>query len=386
LGEGPARFLNRLYKVKAKNVYERSLLQSMEFENPPLYRELPQGKLEYLMPPYIPRGVITVISGKKSSNKSTWGAFSAARHSRGVNPFNGKFLPNAGMTLYYSLEDSTENVTYGRFLHFGGDDSKIRKGLARTINERDRIKHDFEFAKPDLVVIDSFSAFFQSSLGEKRLNEALEFLTELAAKHNCALVIIHHPKRGVKTADDCLAGAERLGNFIRAGYYLGRSKSHKDDRRFLSTFKFQYGKEPATIEFRLNHEFKIDKVTERKHLRCQDVINFQQADKNHCAVVALAVGARIEYQKADWLYREAGRERWDGTPGPISQRVLRPFGTYVQVPRTKPYMTLLKFIRNNPSGNYIVTTRKHQLAVNDGMRSDSTGLKSRVYEYWKLFK
>lgn len=118
--------------------------------------ELPESKLVFLMPPYIHRGVVTMISGPRSSNKSTLAAYMTAKLSRGQNPFSLGSM-HAGTTLWYSREDDVKRVTAPRIEHFGGADEKVHYGEAETIADTAQIEYDFKLTNPDMVIVDSLS-------------------------------------------------------------------------------------------------------------------------------------------------------------------------------------------------------------------------------------
>ena len=156
------------------------------------------GYPKTILGPYIFEDIVTIVSGAKSSNKSTLLTFLAAGLSRGTNAFDGTTLSGgSAKSIIYSLEDS-KAVTTERLKGMGAKTRFIHVadiGDRRSLETIAAVQHDIETIKPKLVIIDSLSAFFGSALSGNKVQEGLSKLQDSATKHHCAVIIIHHPPK-----------------------------------------------------------------------------------------------------------------------------------------------------------------------------------------------
>lgn len=96
-------------------------------------------------------------------------------------------------------------------------------------------------------------------------------------------------------------------------------------------------------------------------------------EKRDCTIRALAVSAGIPYQYAHKIGREAGRKNKKGFhPEKLLKYAKKEYGITYKKKRYKS-VTIQRFIKENPSGNYYVATNNHAFAIINGTIYD-TGL------------
>jgi len=162
--------------------------------------------VNWLWNPFLPLGMLSMISGDPGSGKSYIAQNIAAEGSRGrlrdgriVEPFS---------TLYLTVENPEHEVMRPRFDLLGGDPSKfyLLKGTSVTVEE-EQTKGSVTLADVHilgmaiketgarLVVIDPLQSFLGSGIDLHRSNETrpvLDGLGKLAEEHGCSILILRH--------------------------------------------------------------------------------------------------------------------------------------------------------------------------------------------------
>jgi hypothetical protein len=116
-------------------------------------------------------------------------------------------------------------------------------------------------------------------------------------------------------------------------------------------------------------------------------------ERNDCSVRAMAAATGRSYDACHATLKDAGREDLGGCRAAVlSQALALPFvttGREAQArgfPDTRP--TAAKFIRENPTGTYIVFVTGHFFALVNGVQLDmGMGLykpRRRCWGYWKI--
>ena len=162
--------------------------------------------VDWLWNPFLPLGMLSMISGDPGSGKSYIAQNIAAEGSRGrlrdgriVAPFS---------TLYLTVENPEHEVMRPRFDLLGGDPSKfyLLKGTSLMVDE-EQTKGSVTLADVHilgmairetgarLVVIDPLQSFLGSGIDLHRSNETrpvLDGLGKLAEEHGCSILILRH--------------------------------------------------------------------------------------------------------------------------------------------------------------------------------------------------
>ena len=136
--------------------------------------------------------------------------------------------------------------------------------------------------------------------------------------------------------------------------------------------------------------------------RTRDEVVFKRSDagrsrsrrprqKNDCTVRALAVAAKLDYDAAYDLLKDAGRRSHRGFHFPSWAKtvVVNGYGLVRETfPARKgqPRMNVARFCRSHRRGRYIIQTAKHVAAVVDGVLYDDAEPDAGrcVYGCWRL--
>jgi hypothetical protein len=171
--------------------------------------------VDYLVDPQIPIGKLTLLEGDPSSGKTYCALSIAAAVTTGKAPFPSILVDGEaeGRTpqnvLYISVEDDIADTLKPRFLKLGGDTDRFFavKGVIQPHSEGPAKHSAFDFSDMALLdatlrelrirflVIDPIQGFLGAKVDMNRANEVrplLAALSELAAKHSCAPLLIRH--------------------------------------------------------------------------------------------------------------------------------------------------------------------------------------------------
>lgn len=199
----------------------------------------------YLIEPYLPRGMLSIIGGTSGMGK-TWLALSwAAAISRGkLLPFACPFdePPPPGYVYYLTKENDLETVIVPRLLKMGADMDKI---IAQRVEDTGLRMDDpaldelADVYPPSMVVFDPI----QSYLGaEKDMNKAnnirptLDALGAFAKRHDCAETLVSHLSKpsgaGPASALDRLLGSSDFRNAARSIVIVGNDPDDPNKKVF----------------------------------------------------------------------------------------------------------------------------------------------------------
>ncbi|MDC1198835.1 bifunctional DNA primase/polymerase [bacterium] len=213
-------------------------------------------EVQWLFPPYIPRGTITMLEGDPGIGKSNFAnAISAAVTTHGKLSWSNARV--RGTVLILSAEDDPARVLKPRLEANSADHSKIRyQREPFSLNEAglSTLRSEMDTHNPDLVIIDPIVAYLG---GDDDLNNAADmtrFLTDLdflAREFDCAILIVRHLR---KTKDGAAInqglGSIAVAGRVRSILLLGRHPEDKDARAVVHV-KSNYAEEGPAIVFRL---------------------------------------------------------------------------------------------------------------------------------------
>ena len=156
-------------------------------------------EVEWLWYPYIPYRKITIIEGDPGEGKTTLVLKLAAALSRGLPlPCDDDKEYEPIHIIYQTAEDGIEDTIKPRLEKAGADCSMIRvidetdKELSMT---DDRLEQAIIETGARLIILDPIQAYIGATVDMHRANEirpVLKHLGIIAAKHNCAIILIGH--------------------------------------------------------------------------------------------------------------------------------------------------------------------------------------------------
>lgn len=176
----------------------------MEMASYQLYSAVGVRSVEWLWYPYIPYGKITILQGDPGDGKSTCMIHLAACLSRGGRLPDGTQIPEAQNVIYQCAEDNVEDTVKPRMEQAGADCEKIAfisdsEDAPLSLSDH-RIEETIRLLGARLLIIDPLQAFFSQD-GEMqsmtKVRTTMGALARVAAKYNCAVVLIGHMNKTV---------------------------------------------------------------------------------------------------------------------------------------------------------------------------------------------
>lgn len=197
-----------------------------ELFGPPVQREpLP---MEWLWYPYIPRYGLTIMAGDPGAGKSLLTALlTATVTKREPLPMTDE-VPTGNRALLLAAEDNWARVTLRRLTKAGVDLNNLHqmyKYRPLTDERLERLAGEIEQWQPDLVIIDTLSAYMGGGRDMHRQNEVGEFLarlTEMAEDNGSAIVgIAHLNKQSSENPLYRIVGSIGFAASIRSALFFG---------------------------------------------------------------------------------------------------------------------------------------------------------------------
>ena len=216
--------------------------------------------MQWLWEPYIPRGKLTLLDGDPGIGKSFIAIDLAARLSRGAPLPNGVIPSRPHVTLLLSAEDSAADTTRVRAEAAGADLDGLLAIDAMSgppIFFPDRIADLEELIRlhaADLAVIDPLMAFLPPEIAatlDQCVRRVLTPLAALAARTNCAIVLIRHLRKQLEgRAVHRGLGSMGIIAAVRSGLLVSR-RNDDPTRAVLAVTKSNIAGALPSLEFRI---------------------------------------------------------------------------------------------------------------------------------------
>lgn len=183
---------------------------------------------EYLVEPYLPRGMITILGGVSGSGKTSLALDTCARISRGEG---------SRPVLYLTAENDPNKVLRPRAEAMGADLTRLyfQDGASYAMGDEE-LAALCRSLRPELIVFDPIQSYLGQGVQMNRAEQVrplLDALGALAKELDMAVVLISHmskPGPGVSSALDRLLGSSDFRNAARSILIVGRDPDHPDTR------------------------------------------------------------------------------------------------------------------------------------------------------------
>ncbi|MCP8938512.1 AAA family ATPase [Alsobacter sp. SYSU M60028] len=215
-------------------------------------------EVAWLLRPYFPRGVASVIEGDPGIGKSnfTMALIAALTTGRGV-----PWSPDTprGVVLILSAEDDPARVLKPRLIANGADLSHGRVWFAQelfTLDETglDLLRQKIAEVEPALVVIDPLVAYMGAGADVHKATDMTQFfvgLSRIARENDCAIMVVRHLRKS-RQGDALMQGHGSVSiiGSVRSALVMAR---HPDDAevRAVAHSKSNYGPLGPTLTFTL---------------------------------------------------------------------------------------------------------------------------------------
>lgn len=240
-----------LRRQEPKAVNERVSLVCMS--------DIEEEDVEWLYPPYVPRGKVTICAAYPGAGKTYLMCYMAACVSTGRQFFNQiPFRDNPGRVIYLTAEDGIGDTIKKRLRICGANMMNIATVLdnkTQLMFDSPEIEDFMKNYRPDLMIFDPFQAYIGAEIdmnAPNRTREKLGYISELAEKYKVAVVLIcHFNKNGKGDAITRVLGSTDIMGICRSYIALGPVPG-EDDMKFMSHEKSSLDKRGKTILFEIN--------------------------------------------------------------------------------------------------------------------------------------
>ena len=223
---------------------------------------VPEGLIEWIWKPYIPRGAVTLVDGDPASGKSWLTLAIAAPITKGTKmPFGAPPVPGGPQrVLVLSKEDDPGKVMKRRARAVGANDANLL--VFEVDTPRSKVKLNDEGIawindmitehNPALVIIDPLVSFTGKDLDMNRSNEVRDMmdpLAELASRHNIGMLVVRHLRKGAGKAIH--AGQGSMDYVAGARSQLTVARPDEDGPSIMAHGKDSWAKKGRALSYEI---------------------------------------------------------------------------------------------------------------------------------------
>ena len=184
---------------------------------------------EYLVEPYLPRGMISILGGVSGAGKTSLALDICARLTR----------EKTATVIYLTAENDPNKVLRPRAEAMGADLQRLyfQEGASYAMGDEE-LYNLCRAIRPDLLVFDPIQSYLGQGVQMNRAEQVrplLDSLSALAKELDMAVLLISHmskPGPGVCSALDRLLGSSDFRNAARSILIAGRDPENPDTRVF----------------------------------------------------------------------------------------------------------------------------------------------------------
>lgn len=225
--------------------------------------DIEKKSVEWLIPNYIPKGMITLIAGDGGTGKGFTACNIVAGLTTGkktlfdenINPFESKAI--TGTCLYLSYEDDASHVLVDRLEKAGAD---LKKVLTLNLSDAEPVYFDSPIFekwiaeyKPILIICDPLQSFLPAGVNMSARNmmrQAMTPLARLGEKYGVTfLILMHTNKKTNAWGRNRLADSADVWDIARSVFICGFTND--GDMRYLSHEKNTHAEWQKTILFHI---------------------------------------------------------------------------------------------------------------------------------------
>lgn len=219
--------------------------------------EVDPRRAEYLIEPYLPLGMLTVLGGVSGVGKTWLALYWAAQVSRSFA------TDEEGAVYYFTQENDPCIVLQPRLQALGAELSRVAIQKFTTDSptltlDDERLELAAHVIPPRLVIFDPIQSYLGAGVEMNKANEVrpiLDWLGRFAQRYNCAVVLVSHmAKPGANNSDalDRLLGSSDFRNAARSIIIVGRDPAEPEVRVFAHA-KNSLGQPGASQRYRVSN-------------------------------------------------------------------------------------------------------------------------------------
>lgn len=281
-------------------------------------------KAEYLLNPYLPRGMLAIMGGVSGAGKTYLVLSWISAITNGVRlPFQDwtSPAPPSGYVYYFTQENDPNTVIRPRLDLLGANLDKVLIQASNgtvyeplTLNDP-RLEEAAKDYPPTMIVFDPIQSYLGQGVEMNKANEVrpiLDWLGGFAKRHNCTIVLISHmgkPGFGNSSALDRLLGSSDFRNAARSIIIVGRDPENKESRIFAHG-KNSIG-EPGTSQ-RYHIDGKNGVVYDGPcDLSADDIVKQSEEKRGRAKPATTLTGAIKQLEELLWTEGYATMEQVD---------------------------------------------------------------------------
>ena len=221
-----------IHGVEGAQIKEEYLLISLD--------DVQSSKTEYLFPPYVPKGTVTILAGVSGGGKTWFSLYLAKLVSTGEPLTEGFPKKEPGTVIYQSKENDLSKDLKPRLEKLKADTSKIlviddhdKDGKYNPVRLNDeRLEPILKKVRPALVFFDPIQSYLGAEADMNKANTVrpiLDKLIDLAQRYNVAIVLVAHMNKDSKAfALDKILGSSDFRNSARSILICGTDPYAED--------------------------------------------------------------------------------------------------------------------------------------------------------------
>lgn len=197
-------------------------------------------RAKYLIYPYLPRGMLSIVGGVSGTGKTSLMLSMAAAISTGSPlPFESQDARTPGSVIYLTMENDPNIILRPRLERMGADLDRCYLLNTAGVNMASaELEAAAKEIKPALMVFDPIQSFLPAGVQMSRAEQirpVMDTLISLSKTLDVAIVLISHmskPGPGVVSALDRLLGSSDFRNAARSVVIVGRDPENPEQRVF----------------------------------------------------------------------------------------------------------------------------------------------------------
>lgn len=224
------------------------------------YSTIKKKDIEWLWYPYIPYGKLTLVQGDPGEGKSTFMLQIAALLTKGAPLPDGKPVPAPINVVYQCSEDDVADTIKPRLLSAGADCSKVAYIIDDdgSLNLEDtRIEETIAQTNARLFILDPLQSYLTQDSDMQqmgRMRVILGKLAVIAAKYQCAIVLIGHMNK-TSSAKNMYRGLGSIDiNAIARSVLMIVRDQYTPQSRYMIQIKSSLAPEGDGVGFRLDKQ------------------------------------------------------------------------------------------------------------------------------------